>query len=76
MTRTSYVRESADGAWEVVREGHRRATAVADTRAKAVARARTLLEQQGGGEIRIMNRVGKMIDSTKVARPTARTAKS
>lgn len=67
MAARRYVRESGDG-WEVLREGDRRTTVHSDTRKKAVARARDIVRKQGGGEIRVLNRAGKIIGSSKVSK--------
>jgi hypothetical protein len=66
MAAKRYIRESGGG-WEVLREGDRRTAIRSDTRNKAVARARTILQNQGGGEIRVVNRAGKIVESAKVA---------
>jgi Uncharacterized protein conserved in bacteria (DUF2188) len=73
MAAKRYVRESGGG-WEVLREGDRRATIRSDTRDKAVARARAILEDQGGGEIRVVNRAGKIVESSKVAGASSKHA--
>jgi hypothetical protein len=73
MPTKRFVRESGDG-WEVLAEGHRRSAIVADTREKAIARARGIVSRQGGGEIRVVNRVGKVVDSRTVARPAQKRA--
>jgi hypothetical protein len=73
MAKKRYVRESSKG-WEVLREGERRTTVRADTRNKAVARARAILRDQGGGEIRVVNRVGKIVESSKVPRAASKRA--
>lgn len=59
--------------WDVVKEGHRRATAYADTKSKAVARARDLVRQEGGGEVRVMNSAGKITDARTVSRQPSRS---
>jgi hypothetical protein len=69
-----YVQPNAAGGWDIVKEGHHRATAHADTKAKAVARARALTRRDGGGEIRIMNATGKMVASDTVRRVPGRQA--
>jgi hypothetical protein len=51
------------GGWDVVKEGHERASAHTRTKAEAVDRAREIVENQGGGEVRIDNRRGRLIDS-------------
>ena len=50
------------GGWDVVRPGHKRASAHAATRAEAVQEARRIVKNAGGGEIRIKNEFGKLID--------------
>ncbi len=71
MATIRYVRPSSRG-WEIVREGHRRATAVKATKREAIAEARRLVRNEGGGEIRIMNRIGKLTDADTVAASKAR----
>jgi hypothetical protein len=69
MNNTRDVKKAASGrGWDVVREGHRRATAHGATKADAVKAARDLTRQEGGGEIRILNRTGKVVDASTVSR--------
>jgi hypothetical protein len=72
---TRYVRQNAGGGWDVVREGHRRATAHEETRGKAVERARDMTRREGGGEVRIMNRTGKIVEARTV-RSSGRTRRT
>lgn len=66
--RTRYVRKnSSGGGWDVVKEGHIRATAHARTKQDAISEAARLVGREGGGEIRIMNRTGKVTDADTVA---------
>lgn len=51
------------GGWDVVKEDHERASAHTGTKKEAVDRAREIVENLGGGEIRQANREGKFIDS-------------
>jgi hypothetical protein len=75
MKNTRYVKKAPSGrGWDVVREGHRRATAHGETKADAVETARELIRQEGGGEIRILNRTGKVVDASKVSRSRRRAA--
>jgi hypothetical protein len=75
LKNTRYVKKAASGrGWDVVKEGHRRATAHGATKADAVRTARELTRQEGGGEIRILNRTGKVVDASKVSRPRKRLA--
>lgn len=68
-----YVRQNAKGGWDVLKEGHQRATAHAETQAKAVARARALARREGGGEVRVLSRTGKVVEANTV--PPSRGAK-
>jgi len=74
MGNTRYVKKASGRGWDVVKEGHRRATAHGDTKADAVKTARELIRQEGGGEVRILNRTGKVVDASKVARSMKRLA--
>jgi hypothetical protein len=60
------------GGWDVVREDRQRASAHTDTKAEAVSRAREIVRNQGGGEIRIANQQGRFIDSDTVSGPRHR----
>lgn len=62
-----YVVPSSDrGGWDVVKEGHKRASAHTRTKTEAVDRARQIVKGQGGGEVRIADKRGKFIDSDTV----------
>jgi Uncharacterized protein conserved in bacteria (DUF2188) len=75
MGNTRYVKKASGKGWDVVKEGHRRATAHGATKADAVETARELIrEEGGGGEIRILNRTGKVVDASKVSRSRKRLA--
>jgi hypothetical protein len=65
---TRYVKQAHDGGWDVVKEGHRRATAHGATKTDAVKTARKLVKQDGGGEVYVMNRTGKVVDSNTIPR--------
>ncbi len=60
------VPNSSSGGWDIIKEGHRRATGHADTKTAAIRDARRVLRNEGGGEIRILNRSGKITDSDTV----------
>ncbi len=68
MASNRYVKQGDGGDWEVVKEGDRRATAHSPTRREAVDAARELVRQEGGGEARIMNRTGKVVEARTVPR--------
>jgi hypothetical protein len=55
------------GGWDVVKEGHDRASAHEPTKREAVDRGRDIVRNAGGGELRIANRTGKLIDSDTIA---------
>lgn len=69
-----YVVPNPEGGWNVVREGHERASAHTRTKAQAVDRAREIVENLGGGEVRIDNKQARLIDSdtTKHGRESSR----
>lgn len=74
MKSTRYVKKASGRGWDVIKEGHRRATAHGATKADAVKAASKLVREEGGGEVLVLNRTGKVVDSTTVARPKRRAA--
>jgi hypothetical protein len=70
MQSKRYVKQNATGGWDVLKEGHRRASVQTETRSQAVARAKDIVKREGGGEVQIVNRMGKIEDANKVARST------
>jgi len=66
MATRRYVQQNPKGGWDVVKEGHQRATVHAETQAKAVARARALAMREGGGEVRVLSRTGKVVEANTV----------
>jgi hypothetical protein len=76
MIGNRYVQPSKkDGGWEILKEGHRRATGHAPTEAQAVEQARRLARRDGGGEVRVRDRTGK-IAKVRVVRSPARKRSS
>lgn len=69
MASRRYVKRSSGRGWDVVKEGHRRATAHGTTRRDAVKTARKLVREDGGGEVLVLNRTGKVVDASRVSRP-------
>jgi hypothetical protein len=69
-----YVKQNASGSWDVLKDGYRRSTVQADSRGKAVTRARALVGREGGGEVRVMNEMGKITDLRKVSARSTKTA--
>lgn len=51
------------GGWDVVKEDHERASAHTHLKRDAVDRAREIVDNLGGGEVRIANRHGRFGDS-------------
>lgn len=56
-----------DGGWDVRAPGASRASAHSRTQADAIDRAREIVHNAGGGEVRIHGRDGKIRDSDTVA---------
>ncbi len=54
------------GGWDVVKEGHKQVSAHTETKAEAIHRARQIVRNQGGGELRIKNEQGRLIDSDTI----------
>jgi tetratricopeptide (TPR) repeat protein len=57
------------GGWDVVKEDHQRSSGHFARKTEAVDRAREIVKNEGGGEIRIQNRDGRLIDSDTVRGP-------
>jgi Uncharacterized protein conserved in bacteria (DUF2188) len=49
------------------RKGHERASVHTDTKSEAIDRAREIIKNEGGGDLRIKNEQGRWIDSDTVA---------
>ncbi|MBS1888741.1 MAG: DUF2188 domain-containing protein [Actinobacteria bacterium] len=62
------------GGWDIVKAGHRRATGHAKTMKEAITHARRAVRKDGGGELRIVNRAGKLTESNTIAPPKRRAA--
>lgn len=73
------VQNEERGGWDVVKENHERASAHFDTQAEAIARAKQIVENSGGGDgdVRIQGRDGRFRDSDSGSRneTTARDTK-
>ncbi len=61
-----YVVKNPDGGWDVKAGGAKRASAHKDTQAEAEKRAKEIVENLGGGEVRIQDRKGRFRDSDTV----------
>lgn len=62
-----HVVANPNGGWDVKKPGSSRASAHSETQREAVARARDIVKNQGGGEVRIHGRDGKIRDSDTIA---------
>jgi Uncharacterized protein conserved in bacteria (DUF2188) len=73
MNNTRYVKKASGKGWDVIKEGHRQATAHRSTKAAAIRRARELALLEGGGEVEVLDRAGKTVDAAtvKASRPRA-----
>jgi uncharacterized protein (DUF2345 family) len=60
------IKKNASGGWDVLREGDRRAVVRADTKERALARARAVVRREGGGEVRLVDEAGKIVRSSPV----------
>jgi hypothetical protein len=61
-----YVVPSPGGGWDVVKEDHQRSSAHTETKREAINRGRQIVSNLGGGELRIQNRQGQLIDSDTI----------
>lgn len=55
-----------DGKWAVKAPGGKRASSVSDTQREAIDKARQVVRNKGGGEVRIHARDGKIRDSDTI----------
>jgi hypothetical protein len=54
------------GGWDVVKEDHKRASAHTERKSEALDRGRQIVHNAGGGELRIANKHGRLIDSDTI----------
>jgi len=62
-----HVVQNASGGWDVVKRDAQRPSSRHDTQAEAVARGREIVQNAGGGELRIHGRDGRIRDSDTIA---------
>lgn len=65
MKRNYHVTKHPDG-WQYKKSGAERASGVTRTQSEAEKNAKLILQKQGGGEVRIHGRDGKIRDSDTV----------
>ena len=61
-----HVVPNPDGGWDVRAPGAQRSSAHEDTQAEAISRAREIVHNAGGGEVRIHGRNGQIRDSDTI----------
>lgn len=66
-TESRHVVANPDGGWDVKKPGSSRASVHTSTQQEAVTRARDIVRNEGGGEVRIHGRDGKIRDSDTIA---------
>jgi hypothetical protein len=54
------------GGWDIVKELHKQASAHTETKEQAIDRARQIIKNLGGGELRIKNERGQLIESNTI----------
>lgn len=59
--------QNPSGGWDVKKPGATRSSAHTDTQRQATKRATEIVRNNGGGEVRVHGRDGKIRDSTTVA---------
>lgn len=57
-----------ENGWAVTKPGSERASAVLPTQAEAIARAREIVSNEGGGEVRIRGKNGQVREQNTVPR--------
>ena len=62
-----HVVPNSNGGWDVTAPGGSRASAHTDTQAQAISRAKEIVGNAGGGEVRIHDRRGRIRDSDTVS---------
>lgn len=61
-----HVVPNSGGGWDVKAPGAQRASAHTDTQADAIQRAKTIVHNQGGGEVRIHGKDGQIRNNDTV----------
>lgn len=62
-----HVVPNPEGGWDVKKPGSNRSSSHTKTQQEAVDRAREIVKNQGGGEVRIHGKDGKIRDSDTIA---------
>jgi hypothetical protein len=64
------------GGWDVVKEGHKRASRHEPTQEKAVASAKKIVRNLGGGEVRVQRKNRTFGDPTTVKGPKQKESRA
>lgn len=64
---SQHVVANPKGGWDVKKPGSARSSGHADSQQAAIARARQIVRNSGGGEVRIHGRDGRIRDSDTIA---------
>jgi uncharacterized protein YdaT len=67
MPNNRHVVPNSKGGWDIKKPGAKRSSGHEDTQADAIQRAKDIVGNEGGGEVRIHARDGKIRDSDTVA---------
>jgi hypothetical protein len=67
MKKTNYHVTKRNGGWQYKKAGAKKATGIVDTQKEAEKLAKKIVKNQGGGEVRIHGRDGKIRDTDTVA---------
>ena len=67
MKKTNYhVMKHPDGGWQGKKEGSQKATFITETKKQAEQKAKAIVSNQGGGEVRLHGKEGRILDSDTV----------
>jgi hypothetical protein len=67
MSSNRHVVPNPDGGWDIKKPGGSRSSGHTDTQKDAISRAKDIVRNQGGGEVRVHGRDGRFRDSDTVA---------
>lgn len=66
MSTNRHVVPNPDGGWDIKKPGASRSSGHADTQSAATRRAKEIVRNRGGGDVRVHGRDGKIRDSDTV----------
>jgi Uncharacterized protein conserved in bacteria (DUF2188) len=72
-----YVQPNTErGGWDIVKKDHQRVSAHTHNKAQAINRAHQIIRNEGGGELRIKNAQGRLIDSDTIVGPRQKESRA